>query len=254
METITFGNGPLGTSIHAALAEREMPVRMLGRPPDGTHDSFELGRPSLAIEASRGGAVASNVRAALAAGCRRLVIATTGWDADRAAVERAIVAGQAAAVVAPNFSIGAAVFGRIVDEAAELLGVVDGFEPYIVEWHRREKTDRPSGTARDLARRVIARRGGRTHAASDDGEDAASPEALEVAAVRAGSSPGMHLVGFDSASETIELRLTARDRNAYASGVVAAITWLTRTPRAAGVHPFDAVVDELLTTRLAATA
>ena len=31
-----------------------------------------------------------------------------------------------------------------------------GFEPSIVEWHRRGKADRPSGTARHIARRITA--------------------------------------------------------------------------------------------------
>ena len=56
----------------------------------------------------------------------------------------------------------------------------------------------------------------------------------------------MHLVGFDSPGETIELRLTARDRSAYAAGALAAADWLSRTTRPAGIHPFDEVVDELL--------
>jgi len=69
---------------------------------------------------------------------------------------------------------------------------------------------------------------------------------LEVASVRAGSSPGMHLVGFDAAGETMELRLTARDRSAYATGILAAADWLVRAPRAPGLHPFDPVIDELI--------
>ena len=56
----------------------------------------------------------------------------------------------------------------------------------------------------------------------------------------------MHLVGFDAAGETVELRLTARDRSAYATGVLAAADWLRRAARAPGIHPFDPVVDELL--------
>jgi dihydrodipicolinate reductase len=56
----------------------------------------------------------------------------------------------------------------------------------------------------------------------------------------------MHLVGFDAAGESIELRHTARDRSAYAIGVLAAADWLTRAPRAPGIHPFDPVIDELL--------
>ena len=56
----------------------------------------------------------------------------------------------------------------------------------------------------------------------------------------------MHLVGFDATAETIELRLTARDRSGYASGALAAADWLLATRRAPGLHPFDLVVDDLL--------
>ena len=56
----------------------------------------------------------------------------------------------------------------------------------------------------------------------------------------------MHLVGFDAAGETIELRLTARDRSAYAAGILAAADWLRATPRAPGLHAFDPIVDELI--------
>jgi len=239
MDTIIFGDGPLGQAVAAAVRARGAAAWLLGRPVDGRHDPARLapagpvGSIGLAVEASRGEAVGGNVAAAHAAGCRRLVIATTGWDAERPAVEEAVRRAGAAAVVAPNLSIGAALFFRIVERAAELLAPIDDFEPYLVEWHRRSKRDRPSGTARELARR-IALAGG----SGSDGE-------LELAVIRAGASPGMHLVGFDAPGETIELRLTARDRSAYAAGALAACDWLVREPRAPGVHSFDAVVDDL---------
>lgn len=241
MDTIILGDGPLGHAIAAAFRERGAEVPVLGRPSGRTLDRTDLGSPGLTVEASRAEAVGDNVAAALAAGCRRFVIATTGWDSDRAAVDADLQAHDAAAVAAPNLSLGAALFFRLVERASELLGPIDGFEPYLLEWHRRTKRDRPSGTARELARRIAA--GSRSE-----------PD-LEIAVIRAGASPGMHLVGFDSPGETIELRLTARDRSAYAAGALAAADWLARTTRPAGLHPFDAVVDELLAApALAATA
>ena len=75
------------------------------------------------------------------------------------------------------------------------------------------------GTAADLTRRIVARHP-RLGAADD----------LEVVSLRAGESPGMHLVGFDATGETIELRLTARDRSPYAAGILAAADWLERDP------------------------
>lgn len=241
MSTIIFGDGNLGRAIAAALRVTGTEPLVLGRPANGRHALADIGAADIVFEASRGEAVLGNMESALAAGCRRFVVATTGWDADRPAVDRALRDAGASAVVAANLSIGAALFIRIVERAAALYGAVDGFDPYIVEWHRRTKRDRPSGTARELARRVIA-------------AQPRSADELEVAVVRAGSSPGMHLVGFDAAGETIELRLTARDRSAYASGALAAAAWLSTESRPAGCHPFDAVVDELTHPALAATA
>ena len=117
-------------------------------------------------------------------------------------VESLLASHGAAAVAASNFSLGVVLFGRLVEAAVELFGPLDAFDPYLLEWHRRSKRDRPSGTATDLARRIVA--GHPRLATADD---------LEVVSVRAGASPGMHLVGFDAAGETVELRLTARDRS-----------------------------------------
>lgn len=254
MDTIILGDGPLGRAIAAAFQDRGTEARLLGRPAGRRRDRTVLGTPGLTIEASRAEAVGDNLAAALAAGCRRFVIATTGWDSDRAALDADLLARDAAAVAAPNLSLGAALFFRLVERATDLLGPIDGFEPYLVEWHRRSKRDRPSGTARELARRIVARHP-TLSAPADPTSGSRTDDELEIAVIRAGASPGMHLVGFDSPGETIELRLTARDRSAYAAGALAAADWLSRTAGPAGIHSFDAVVDELLAApTLAATA
>ncbi len=245
MDAVVFGNGPLGGAIAAEVRRSGGTARVLGRPQAGIgHPREVLASAEVAFDASRGDAVLSNVRSALSAGCSPFVLATTGWDADRSRVEAALIAAGAAGVAAPNFSLGAAVFLRLVEAATSRFAAVPSFEPFVVEWHRRDKRDRPSGTARELARRIEGARG------------VAGGAPLEVASIRAGSSPGSHLVGFDSAGETVELRLTARDRSAYAAGAVAAADWLLRTPRHPGLHAWDAVVDDLVAMPepLAATA
>lgn len=239
--TIILGDGALGRAVQGAFlarareADDPREVRVLGRPRTGQHAPGELGGADLIIEASRADAVVGNLSSALEAGARRAVIATTGWHADRARVASLLAEFDAAAVAAPNFSIGVVLFGRLVETAVGLFGPLEAFDPYLLEWHRRSKPDRPSGTAIDLRERIVAGH-----------PRLAGPADLEVASVRAGASPGMHLVGFDAAGETVELRLTARDRSAYAAGILAAADWLTRTPRAAGLHAFDPIVDELV--------
>ena len=232
--TIVLGDGPLGTAVGAALRARGDGVEVLGRPAGGRHDPAFLGQAETIVDASRADAVATNVEAALDAGCRAIVIATTGWQADADRVGAALRRTGAVAVAAPNLALGAALFLRLVDEAARLAGALGGFEPSVLEWHRRSKADRPSGTAREIVRRLSAE---------------LPIDVDEVAVLRSGAMPGMHVVGLDGASETIELRLTARDRSGYVAGALAAIDWLRAADRVPGIHPFDAVVDDLVATR-----
>ena len=87
----------------------------------------------------------ANVETGLEAGVRRFVIATTGWASDREPVERALADAGAAAVVSANFSLGMALFGRLVETAAELFGAVDGFDPFLSNGiAARRPTGRPA--------------------------------------------------------------------------------------------------------------
>jgi 4-hydroxy-tetrahydrodipicolinate reductase len=253
MQITILGDGGLGRAVAQAAADAGHTTHILGRPASGLHPAEDVRMSDVVVDASRGDAVARNLRAALDAGCRRAVIATTSWSADRPVVEAMANEHGAAVVAAANFSIGVALFGRLVDAAVDLFGPTPMFDPYIVEWHRRTKSDRPSGTAGELARRILGRHPAKRRVAgSRDGHGSLEPDVLEVASIRAGASPGMHLVGFDSPGETVELRLTARDRSAYATGILAAADWLMRVPRPAGLHSFEPIVDELLAPRIAA--
>lgn len=243
MHTLILGPGRLGRAIAAEMEAAGWTTALAGRPAGGAHAPDDLGPADVAIDASRGPAVVPNLEAVLAAGARRVILACTGWDDDLPRVRALLLAHGAAAVVAPNLSLGAALFLRLAEVAAGWYARADGFEPFVVEWHRRGKADRPSGTARAIARRITGA-DPRWTAPGDPSDADAAP--LEVVSVRAGSSPGMHVVGFDAPGETIELHLTARDRSAYAAGALAAARWLVREPREPGLHPFDAVVDDLL--------
>ena len=254
MNAVVLGTGPMGRMLAAALAEGGHAVTSHGPPPDGRHTASAFAGADVVFDFSTGRAVAANVAQTLAGGCGRLVIGTTGWHDDRSSVGELLVAHGAAAVAAANFSPGVALFGRLVEEAARLFAPLAAYEPFIVEWHRASKLDRPSGTAVELSRRLLAAHP-RKHRTRDPRHDRPTePNELEVVSLRAGASPGMHLVGFDAPGETLELRLTARDRSAYAAGAIAAGEWLLRAPRAPGLHPFDAVLADLTDANLAGSA
>lgn len=241
MHILIYGPGRLGGAIALAATGAGWAPTLVGRPGAArTREAAPLA--DVVVEASAGTAVAGNLAHALAAGNRRFVLAASAWDADLPRVRTLLLEHDAAAVVAPNLALGAAIFLRLAEQAASMYARAGGFEPSVVEWHRRGKADRPSGTARHIARRITA--ADPRWACPDDASDARP--ALEVVGIRAGTAPGTHLVTFDGPGESVELRLTARDRTAYADGALVAARWLAAEARAPGLHPFDAVVDDLL--------
>jgi 4-hydroxy-tetrahydrodipicolinate reductase len=256
MQSIVAGDGGMGRAVAAALAGRGTPpIAILGMP--ATADGHAPGAfrgGDVVFDFTTGDAVLQNVRAALAGDVRRFVIGTTNWAADRPAVEALLTDRGATAVASANFSLGVMLFARLVEDAARLFGPFAEYDPYLVEWHRRTKTDRPSGTALELSRRLIAAHPRKTRVAQPLAQGAPEPDELDVSVIRAGSAPGMHLVGFDAPGESLEMRLTARDRSAYAAGAVTAAEWLLAEPREPGFHSFDEVIDSIIAKQSAGDA
>ena len=179
-----------------------------------------------AIDFSAPEAVLRHVAACAGAGVP-LVEGTTGWQAQEAEARRLMERAGGAMVVAANFSIGVHVFYRLVDRAAELFRGVAAYDAFIEEAHHANKKDAPSGTALHL-RALLARRLGRD---------------VPVASTRAGHIPGVHRVGFDSAADEVTLIHTARSRDGFAAGALAAARWIAGRR---GVYAFADVLDEIL--------
>ncbi len=244
----------MGRAIRMAVEERgDVVVAMLGRPgPDRAErpDAGNLEPVDVAFEFSHASSFIPNIEYALASGCRAIVVGTTGWTAGPGAVvqlERRLIESGASAVVAPTYSLGAVLFAELAVEAARLFGHFADYDPYVFEWHRRGKADRPSGTALSIAGRLIPHLPSKRRALLADGPGAPALDTLEVVALRAGASPGMHVVGFDASGESFELRITARDRSAYVAGALLACDHLLAHPnRPPGLIAFDALVRELV--------
>lgn len=168
-----------------------------------------LNGAAVAIEFTAPDAAPGNVRACLAAGCP-VVVGTTGWYGQMDAVSADVRTARGAMLTAPNFSVGVAIFDRVVAEAARLFAGVSGFDTHMVETHHTAKKDAPSGTAALLAKSA-ERAGGR---------------AIPITSVRVGSVPGTHEMIFDGAFEQVRLVHEARDRRVFAEGALAAAKWL----------------------------
>ena len=139
------------------------------------------------------------------------VIGTTGWGAHEAALRAQAERAGLGVVAAANFSIGVNLFQLIVAEAARLFQVQNQFGAWIHEAHHATKRDAPSGTALMLR---------------DTMTGASFSRPIDMSSTRAGTIPGVHTVGFDALSDTIELTHTARDRRGFAAGALVAAKWI----------------------------
>ncbi|MBA2379355.1 MAG: dihydrodipicolinate reductase [Blastocatellia bacterium] len=180
----------------------------------------------VAIDFTAAYAVRRNVEACVIAKVP-IVVGTTGWNDEKAEIEKIVADRDGSLVYGSNFSIGVNLYYRVVEHAAELFSKFPEYEVFIEEQHHSRKKDAPSGTALELKRRVSR----------------FVDEELEIASTRAGGIPGTHRVGFDGSAEQILLEHAARSRECFAIGAVLAAEWIVGKT---GIFEFSEVVDEMI--------
>ena len=188
-----------------------------------------------AVEFSEPRAAVGNIRALAAAGVSA-VVGTTGWSEELAAARDAVTQSGTGLVWAANFSVGVNLFLQIAGCAAELFAKQQEYEAWGWEMHHSAKKDAPSGTLKKLAEVMGAR-----------GFD----RRIDLSASRAGAVPGTHEIGFDSLSDTITLRHTARSREGFARGALQAARWIMGKR---GFFEFREIIGDLGEVNLAESA
>jgi len=229
MKIALIGHGAMGQLIERLAVEKGHEILVLIDGNDAelpaTELAGKLSGANAAIDFTSAEAVRRNVEACVAAGVQ-LVEGTTGWNEQRAEIEKIVLAGNGAIVFGANFSIGVNLFYRIAGFAAGLFAKFPEYETFIEEQHHSRKKDAPSGTALKI-KEVLSKH----------------VEVGYVAATRAGNIPGTHRVGFDGPADQILLQHMARSREGFAFGAIMAAEWIVRKK---GFYEFTDVIDEIV--------
>jgi len=224
------GYGKMGRAVERLASEHGCEVACIVRSAEnGNGEALirkSLAGIDVAIEFTTPLAAPQNLRRLIEAGMP-VVSGTTGWFKEIAELREFAATNSGSVVWGSNFSVGLHHFRATVAEAARRFAREETYGAWGWEIHHAAKKDSPSGTllalAEDISRSGYAR-------------------PVSISANRAGSVPGTHEIGFDSAEDTITLRHTARSRDGFARGALRAARWLAGKK---GFFEFREIVDEL---------
>ncbi len=224
------GCGKMGKLIERIAPEYGFEVRAKfsgGDNPGGQGLSHETLRGiDVAVEFTTPAAAPVNIKRLALLGCN-CVVGTTGWSEQLAEVREAVAHAKTGLVWAANFSVGVNLFLQTVAQAAALFAKHPAYEAWGWEIHHSAKKDAPSGTLKKLAEEITA---------------AGYTRPVSLSSSRAGAIPGTHEIGFDSESDTITLRHTARSREGFARGALQAARWISGKK---GFYEFKEILNEL---------
>ncbi|MBI4520900.1 MAG: 4-hydroxy-tetrahydrodipicolinate reductase [Gemmatimonadetes bacterium] len=154
------------------------------------------------------------------------VVGTTGWYDHVVEVQEKVTQAGTGFIHGPNFSLGVQLLFRLARTAGRLIRQLEEYDPSVLEIHHRHKLDHPSGTALKLAGILLAEVPRKQRWEQAPGGSPPDPAILQVASLRAGENPGVHVVALEGPDDRLELRHESRGRGAYARGAVAAAEWI----------------------------
>jgi 4-hydroxy-tetrahydrodipicolinate reductase len=224
MRLLLVGYGKMNRAV-AELAKAEGLVIQEVISGEGNRDGAALTRErvagaDVAVEFTRPDAAPGNLLALAALGVPT-VTGTTGWSTALPEITRAVTAHRGVLLHSANFSVGVQLFLRAAADLARRFAARSDFEAFVVESHHARKQDAPSGTALRLQRLL---------------READAARDFTVQSIRGGYIPGTHEVIYDAVFETVRLQHTARGRQVFAAGALAAARWIQGRQ---GVFTFD---------------
>lgn len=153
---------------------------------------------------------------------KTMVIGTTGLsEAEKEEIKKA--SKNIGIVFSPNMSIGVNLLFKLIEDAAKVLG--PEYKAEIVEAHHEEKKDKPSGTAKEMARIV---------------KDAKKDADVPIESIREGDTVGEHTITFDSPVDYIEITHSAKTRDIFVQGALTAAKFIAK--KSSGLYSMKEVL------------
>jgi 4-hydroxy-tetrahydrodipicolinate reductase len=214
-----IGYGKMGKAIEGIAIERghEIVMRIDAENTEALNNE-NLQQADVAIEFTNPDSAINNLTQCFDAGIPT-VCGTTGWLEHWEQIKADCKNKNATFLYASNFSIGVNLFFELNKKLAQLMQNRPEYNCAIEEIHHTAKKDAPSGTAITIAENIIAQNSNKKNWVLGETEDT---NALSIISKRIDPAPGTHIVSYNSAIDSIEIKHTAHNRIGFATGAVLA--------------------------------
>ncbi len=173
---------------------------------DNVEQLFDERKPEVIVDFTPRPVTQAVARAAVERGISP-VVGSSEWNAgERAELEKLCEQHKTGALIVPNFAMGAILMMNFAEQAAKFFPSVE-----IVEMHRADKRDKPSGTASATAERIHAG-GGRA--------------GVPIHSIRMKGLLSHQEVLFSNEGELLTIRHDSFSSESFAPGIIAAIRYV----------------------------
>lgn len=218
MKIALLGYGKMGKVIERIALDRGHEIS-LKKSRNASFDGLELA--DVAIDFSIPNAAVTNISTCFEKGIP-VISGTTGWLEAYPKMVQLCEEKQGAFIYGSNFSLGVNIFFELNSYLAKMMTQFSQYKTSIQEIHHTQKLDAPSGTAITLAEEII----NNSDYSSWALDNAKSSDELVINAERIPNVPGTHIITYQSAVDTIEIKHEAHNREGFALGAIVAAEWL----------------------------
>jgi len=223
MKITLLGYGKMGKEIEKAAIEKghEIFLKIDSEKDWQTYENV-FAQSEIAIDFSMPDTAVANIKKCFKSNIP-VVEGTTAWYNQLDEIKSLCKQKNQALFFASNYSIGVNILFEINKQLASIMNNYESYEPSIEESHHILKLDAPSGTAITLANEIIKKIERKKKWIKEFSQD---PNELAIKSIREGNIPGTHSIFYDSPTDVLEIKHTAKNRKGFAFGTVLAAEFL----------------------------
>lgn len=223
MKIALVGYGKMGKEIEKIAIERGHSIVLtidINNQQDFTIENLQ--KADVVIEFTTPATAYNNYLQCFKAGVP-VVSGSTGWTDKYDEIASLCKQTGNAFFYSSNYSLGVNIFFELNRKLAAIMNKFPQYDLCVEEVHHNQKLDAPSGTAITIANDILANVERKKTWRLNEFK---STDELQVVSKRLGTVPGTHIVEYDSADDTLEIKHSAKSRRGLAFGAVLAAEFI----------------------------